>query len=999
MALYASKFKITQSGNSRLNLSLVLKRSRRGGRQLATLTLAICLVTGFFALSPLYIRAMVQSGLQYEIGRLEENDRTLTLISPTPFAPSAWEMVNRYLGDLNGGLTRIARSGSAFGGFDYLYGEPTTELSGRSAYANHVYAFSNLTQLVRVVKGRFPERLAPPSDPARTATSEQDAVDKGLGMYSVGEVEAVITPTVAKKSGYELGTRFAIGESSASRVVVVVVGIVEPMNPNDPIWETNRRALEGEEIEIGLTDRAYQVGFMVTEGAYTDWVAQATTTNRRENNNYVWLINLVPEAITADNILDTQSQMRELVARLAAEYPGLTDFNPVLRTLNAYIGLVGAAEPTVILLSGAVLVMMLFHLVTTVSLILEQQREEWAALASRGASAFQLVLLQALTMFILCLIGFGVGPFLALLILHLLLIGSPLVAATGGALPIGGIPSHAFALSGIAAAAALVMLTWPAFSAARRSLTQFKQIVARPPEKPLWARYGFDLILILVGLGFIARLLFFIEGDLGSTLGLLFSNPGALINLLLDSATRLGGLADPLNLLGPALLLTGIALLWLRFFPSLMRLLGAPLRQGRGLTAPLSAWTVERDPGHYAQLVLLLIGTLALGTAALALSATRDAGTWKQAQFETGGTARLDLDPFSGGATDQTVWAQLPGVTGAASVISYQSAQRAGYTQYALAGIDPTQVGAIFPALQETVFPLTTAEVISRHDFNRRSRKVEQIIIYPVILSEKMAVEEGRAFRQDRLPLKVGNEAVLDLLLPDNTRHPIYYYVVGIVRDFPSLGADQEFMILNAHHLLAAVNSNLTLAPQYRALPNQVWLELSTREPSQALIESLNGVQGVTHLVYAWDRFNELLREPLPAAVAGMLFAGFWVSLILSLLDFGFYLAVTAKRRSLGFAVLQALGWNGQRIWAQLVAEQTVLVIPALIVGVILGGALAYVILPFLRLLGGVTLILPPGNLAALLLTLLAGFGALTLGAAWWLRRLNINRVLRLGEE
>ena len=42
---------------------------------------------------------------------------------------------------------------------------------------------------------------------------------------------------------------------------------------------------------------------------------------------------------------------------------------------------------------------------------------------------------------------------------------------------------------------------------------------------------------------------------------------------------------------------------------------------------------------------------------------------------------------------------------------------------------------------------------------------------------------------------------------------------------------------------------------------------------------------------------------------------------------------------------------------------------------------------------------MPVGSLAILLVILLIGFGALLVATAWWLRRLNVNRVLRLGEE
>jgi ABC-type antimicrobial peptide transport system permease subunit len=227
--------------------------------------------------------------------------------------------------------------------------------------------------------------------------------------------------------------------------------------------------------------------------------------------------------------------------------------------------------------------------------------------------------------------------------------------------------------------------------------------------------------------------------------------------------------------------------------------------------------------------------------------------------------------------------------------------------------------------------------------------------------------------------------AQVDLPFADHTLI-LKYRIVGITRNFPSFADNQHFMVTDAGLLARAVSGSA---------PNQVWLEIPARQPSPELIATL----GKLPVTFAWDRYNELLREPLPAAIAGMLYAGFWVSLILGLLDFGFYLAVTARRRSLGFAVLQALGWNANNIWALLLAEQTALVIPALIVGTILGAVLAYVILPFLALTGGESLVVPGGGLIGLVITLLIGFAALLTGAAWWLKRLNVNQVLRLGEE
>ncbi len=981
-----------------MNFSLAVRRALRTWRQLAILTLAICLVTAFFALPPLYVRAMVQAGIRFTLDAAPAERLTLTLINPQPFAPEDWSFITEQLGELVGSLTRVSRSASAFGGFSYQYGEPTTELTPRAEFTFHAYAFSDLAQRLRVIEGRLPVRLAPPDSPERSALTEEERIDKGIGMYSTGDVEAVLGVEAARQSGYSVGSRFAIGELPSNRVVVHVVGIVEAADPDDLIWQGNRRALEGELIQVGLTDRQYQLAFIVTEGAYSDWIAKATQTLRGgENNSYVWQVRLNGAAVTADTLNQTRERLKFVVDKLTADYRGLLSANPLLRDLDRYVDQVARTEPPIILLAGAVLLVMLYHLVTTVSLYLETQAEEWAALSSRGAGIWQLMRLQALTMLMLCAIGAALGAPLAALLLNLLWLISPLGAAQSGSAPMPGIPANAFLLSGLAAAAALIMLSLPALPAARRSLAQFKYLAARPPQRPTWRRYALDLILIVVGLGFIARLLFFVEGDLGRTLSKLLNDPPALIQQIVDGATRTGGLSDPLNLLGPGLLLSGMALLWLRIFPALMRLLSLLSRRSNGLTAPLSIWNVERDPSHYAQLVLLLIATLALGTAALGLSNTREIGAWAAARAATGGAVRVALDGRE--TPDLAAWRALPEVRGAESVLRVESAQQAGTVSYTLLGLPLPRFAESFPETAQTLAALQGQEMALQRTFNRRTGSPTETLVAPAVISERLAREVGAAQRTDRQPLRVGDQAVIELLLPNNTRWAVHFRVRQVMRSFPSLSEAQQFLVLDQGHLGRLIFATPATALVVRPVPNEVWLDVPQGAPSAAFQAQLAAQSGYQGAVYAWDYYVELLREPLPAAVAGMLYAGFWVSLWLSLLDFGFYLAVTAKRRALGFAVLRALGWNARNIWTLLAAEQVTLILPALAVGISLGALLAYIILPFLTLFGGVALNLPNDGVVGVVMALAVGFGALLVAVAWWLRRMEINRALRLGEE
>src|SRR5262245_60282721 len=150
-----------------MSLQTILARIRHEWRQLGVLLVSICLVTAFFALGPLYVRAATQSGLKFELSRVTASDKLLTYISPMPFHPDSWAIATRQLGALNGGLARISRTGDAIGGFDFLYGEPTTEQTPRSGFGFHIFAFSNLRQLLKLTTGRWPNRLPAPKSPER----------------------------------------------------------------------------------------------------------------------------------------------------------------------------------------------------------------------------------------------------------------------------------------------------------------------------------------------------------------------------------------------------------------------------------------------------------------------------------------------------------------------------------------------------------------------------------------------------------------------------------------------------------------------------------------------------------------------------------------------------------------------------------------------------------------------------------------------------------------
>ena len=1193
-----------------MTLGLILKRMRREWRSLAILLLAVCLLTGFFALGPFYIRAVTDVGLRFELDNAPEQEKLITLVlDGEPITPETMDVVREQLGDLAVNYRYFIRAdytppstqggldtpGLATSGYVYAYGVAVQQARARTGRAYQPYAFDNMSEIFNLVEGRWPVRLPPPSVVSGSGLSDAEQQLRQVGTYDRGQVEVVITPTVAEKGELELGSRLVLGtllaDGTGSVASIVVVGIVEPKDPNDLIWSGNRMFLEGADVEFGLGQFRYDFGMATLPEAYVDWLADVVP-----GSSHFYSINTDTDVVTADNIQDINARVQVLQSRLSAYHPGASVLSGMSSILEGYSSDVDDTEGPIILLSGAILMMMLYHLINTVALVLEQQGAEWSSIVSRGGSTHQLIAMQLFTVGVLGLIGIVAGPLLSVGFMYLLERFGPLSTALGGrSLGITEIPTVSLLLSAGAGVAAVLVLTVPALPAAQRSLLRLKQMVSRPPTKPAWTRYSLDGVLVVVGLAFLMRLYYLVGGDFGDLLNNIIAAPRDVIQLIADNLTETGGLNDPFNLLGPALLLTGLALLWLRFFPVLMGGISRFFQRSRHLTTPLAVWNVARDPGHYAQLVLLLIGTLALGTASLGLRETRDRGAWETARQETGGSVRVETNTAQLDA--ETVdWAQMPGVSRAATFLhTVGDTGTSALQDIQIIGVDPDEVAEAYPELRDLVEPLRNLEIPSapglllpddadkltaqvyalppsfeddpvvavhlvaylqdtygvpfrvsmqvpeisnledveivdgdevsrptpterwmrfegdmpeqgtppfrlmRIGINSRQGNIDAFehTIYMDLLAtldvfgtattlesfedgqfawseaqvsnpyaasweqtntnvnrvrgvtltqttdEAPVIDGAAALRLDYQMGKIGGrqrEPSIVVNPPDVGRVPVIinarfaeeqtgrgtyrtaedeplavgdaksvvlnlgtgsveigYEVIGVMEGMPTLGEKDPMMLTHIDLIQPVINQ--AAVSSYFFGKNEVWLELPDREPDNKLVAKIDELEGVGSVVYAWDRYGEIQREPLPSAVEGMLYAGYWISLALSLLDFAFYLIVTARQRLFTFGVLRSLGWNAGHIWRLLLIEQITLVVPALLIGSLIGAGLAYLLLPFLALVGGETLRVPWMSLGLLLMSLIVSFTVLMAVAAIFLRRMSVNQVLRLGEE
>lgn len=1118
--------------------NLIRVRLWRERRAIGVLLLGMCLVTGFLALGPMTVTSIAAAEFEQRVNNASANELTVSLTNDTPYIGDVQTTTRETLAP----FVQAVRTYRAVDGFKcgllYEEGVPFDELNGSNATECYrPYTYPNIDELFEVVEGRMPQVIPPDSD-------------------SFVQVEALMTVEMAEEARTGLNDIFIMGGGD-DVIVAQVVGLTEPRLPaSDPFWTSRAQSV----LEIFITalsaiDTRADMSPVVLPEVFEEVFAD------RYEVTYGLVGELSSEQIDSSIVNQLSAQLRELQDRVTLDNPQVSFRTPVSDFIADYQQSIAEAQGPIVLLSCLVLVLMLYNLVTITSLILEGQAVEWANFASRGGSVGQLVRIQFITTLLLAVVAFVLGPFIAYGILLLLSVVGPQAAILAPRF-IQPVNLLSIGLSGVASLAIVGVLLIPAWQAANTSALRIERSISRPPSQPLWARFGLDWVLLGLGAAFLLRLY-----DLSTEAGIrgLVDDPASLLTVISQQTGN--ALDDPFSLAGPALLLTGAALLWMRFFPTLIRAIGTLLGRGDGLTVRLAFWNVERDPAHYAQLVLLLIGTLALGTASLTLSQTREVGAWETAQVQVGTDAVVSLNPRL--ADRNTDWTTFPSVTQTADLLVVPiGAEGDG----ALVGVAPEQItpfideatattltalgettnriagGAPLPAdaeeLRLDVFPtapdsdatLTTGfDVVLRDSlgFERVvtltaddptitgewltfGTSLDDVGIPPYTLTQlifqttldgssdfehvvyldnlrttnangtsetvnsftedtrqlwawagtisRRQISEGTAlqvtderqtegdtsmsvryrmrqvgvlippvpliYNQQEQPTLQGvvspvfaevegqRSAAQRPLQPDDNAFStftveagsgttatiqVFYKVSDIIAaGFPGFPADARLLLAERGALARLLNqtdSPSSLYEQFRYYDiNRVWLQLAERQPSPELRESLAAVEGVERVTYAYDRFQEIQRDPLANALTGMLFAGFWVSLLLSLLDFGFYMAMTIRKRATAFGTLQAIGWSERDLLRLLFTEQVIFVAPALLIGVLIGVLLAYLILPFLGLVGTVLLQIPVVQMLALLVLLVIAFAGILRLTAAILNRTSLNQVMRFGE-
>lgn len=826
------------------------------------------------------------------------------------------------------------------------------KLVKKEQYGNLRY-MSGLKERVDVIEGRWPAPL-PRDDGVLEVIVDEKALDSKELL--VGRQYIM---RLAATSDYDREMKTLTTE---------VVGVFRPKEETkgSPIWAYYP---------------PFENSFFISEEFLTDHLMKMEGVAVYE---LVWYWVFDHESVYVDELPSLISELEHIENTANQILPGTRLWLSPLSTFRYFGEKAFYLRLLMFVLSVPILGMVLYFIVLAASLTVSRRQTEIAMLRSRGSSAGQILFSYLIEWCLLGIVAFVIGPWLGLFI-------SKVIGASAGFLSFvdrTGLPvrlgheAYRYALIGVVTAVLACLI--PVVSATRHSIVTYKQEMVRKSRSPLWQRYYLDFLLAgLVYLGYRS-----------------LQRQALLVSTAKDM-TESQLILDPSLFVIPVLFLVAAALIALRVYPWLMRLLAWVTDRWAGIALSLTTLHLERNPGQCSPLILLIILTVSMGIYGASTARTLDKNFADQIEYRYGsdvvlreqwalpgggGSMGSGMPPGAGeggGEAEVTIYEppfyihkELPGVEAAARVqrleVNVRSAgQYRGRAD--LMAIDPWDF----------------AEVAwTRRDLNEHHLHAYLNLLtshYEGVLASRELVERYRVRTGDWITLALGGQ-------------DIDFYVVGVVDYWPALYPDkQPFFIGNLNYL----------QEEYLIQPYDVWLKVNREARLNDIVTSLRE-QGVW--VIGIDDVRGMLiqgrQEPQRMGLFGMLSIGFLVSVVISLMGFFFYTFLSLRQRFLQFGILRAIGLSVGQLVSMLFIEQILSVGVAVAIGTILGGWASRLFLPFTKVSADLTgsvpefmIIVSGSDLGKIYLTLggMLLFGLIGLVAI--LSRMRLHQAVKLGEE
>jgi putative ABC transport system permease protein len=575
-----------------------------------------------------------------------------------------------------------------------------------------------------------------------------------------------------------------------------------------------------------------------------------------------------------------------------------------IQTIKNYV----SNEKSLILMLAIYLIpmfcMLIFCIFFISRLIVETDKNEISVLQSRGASIPNMLQIYFMQSFIVTIIPCILSPLLAVLICKF--IGNATgFLEFGKNLPfVANVTWSVFFADLTACIIVIFTILVPCLLEFRISIVKRKLLNSEIPRKPFWKKYCLDLILLAIsGYGYYN-----------------FAIRQKVVVNQMYNANQLP--IDPLSFLIVLTFLTGLGLLFMRFYPVLIKLVSGLGRKvwNASVYSSLQRVKMMRDKEQF--VILFIILSISLGF--FSANSARTINTNLNDYIMYNGGADMVIKPIpsnaaamENGAIEQkpnmNIYNKIKGLSGA-SLVSYANLP----TLYAnLTQIENTIIVGIDPSSYSKVV-WSRPDMLGKPIYNYLSllQKSDDACIISVTLADKMRLKVG-----DKIQINQNDKGFAGC----------YIKITAIVKAWPDYTYKQDdkgnlqlkdLIVMNYDYL----NMN------YGDVTYEIWAKTDLSATADSINEQLIAHSVPVYYIndYKHDIFTSISSADRQSLNALLSFS-YIIILLVCFIGFALYWVLSIKSRVLQMGILRAMGMSTTGIYFMIVWEQFLIsLIPSL---------------------------------------------------------------------
>jgi ABC-type antimicrobial peptide transport system permease subunit len=869
-----------------------------------------------------------------------------------------------------------------------------------------------------------------------------------LPQATTGTVEVLLTVPTANSLHVTVGSTMLLHFKYAvqphdmvaykfklSELKVRVVGLFQTTSADEYLWHGNTfQTVPGDPLSV--VTMLVPTGSLLAAFDRLGSISHARAVFAFDASELLWDYRLDTSRISYSQYSDLTGQLSMLRKSIQNQYGNLQNatqaassssypyliqasvYDPVygsfimLDIVGRYLTRIDVFRIPAAVLTLQVIGLILLFISLMADILVEHQAEAIAVLRSRGASNGQVAACLMTQGIGTGLIALMIGPPLALVVVSMMvqhLLGSPAQGA------ISLIMSHpvqaildvsAYAL--VTVLVIIVVLSLLFRRATGRNILSLRRETARSHRGTVWQHLRLDGGAALIALTAYGLSVYLVRlGD----------------QLDLDTSTLV---EVPLTITASIFFLVAIMILFLRFFPFLLRLGARVVMRVRGAASALAFARMARSPSYTTRIMLLPAFAISFLIFTLVFQASQAQRIIDISTYEVGTDFSGDIPHDADRLTIQdeaALYRAIPGVTSV--TVGYETqgllpGSHSNVTMQVMAVDADTFAHTAIWTQQYSSQTLTSLMALLAA---RREQAIKNRLV-PVVVDAAATHE-----------LHLGIGALLFIVLNKQGDHPLSCVVVAEVQHIPTINNSADtsstgnitapvgiLMDYQTYLRVFTANSGNHVDVGHSFLFNHIWLRAQDDPAAVTHVRAMLQIKQMS-LDNLYDRhalIGELNNDPLHRTLEAFLLLGAITALLLALLGDLLASWLSMRTRRTQFLVFCALGAAPRQIVGILAWEQGIVLAVAAILGGVFGAILAITAIPSLTftnitaagVLGNVsndefyalqhvlpTQIIVPPLLNLVLFVLLSIFVLALTTMLWFTQRPSVGHALRLNED